>query len=236
MFHMFQRPPFPSSTPARAQASRPCAGRDRSFAHWGTLLVMLAGTLAAGCETERQFVYRQERFDAVDLHSRSFAVVPAQTCEAARRALLSNGYLVQRSNAELVDGRKSFQPTLDTHVEIDVHVVCAAEGPERSTIFVNALQDRYALKKTINSASLGVGPVGSVSLPFGSSSDSMVKIASETIPSADFYSRFFFLVEQFLANAPESSETADADDEGGSGDAGNTGNTAQRPRPDRKVR
>ncbi len=235
MFHMFQIPPFPSSTPARSPASRLRAGSDRSFARWGTLLVILAGTLAAGCETERQFVYRQERFDAVDLHSRSFAVVPAQACEAAKRALLSNGYLVQRSNAELVDGRKSFQPTLDTHVEIDVHVVCAAEGPERSTIFVNALQDRYALKKTINSASLGVGPVGSVSLPFGSSSDSMVKIASETIPSADFYSRFFFLVEHFLANAFDSNDGGDGGDADSSG-VGSSRNTAPRPGPDRKDR
>jgi|GEM_PF-1077097 len=228
--------------PARSQASRPRAGSGRSLERWGTLLVILFGSLTAGCETERQFVYRQEKFDAVDLHSRGFAVDAAQTCEAARRALLSNGYLVQRSNAELVDGRKSFQPTLDTHVEIEVHVVCASEGRERSTIFVNALQDRYALKKTVNSASLGVGPVGSVSLPFGSSSDSMVKIASETIPSADFYSRFFFLIEHFLANAVESDDGGDRGDAGSSGAAGttvntvNTVNTAPRPGPDRKER
>lgn len=144
-------------------------------------------------------VYSQEKFDAVSRHARSFAVPAAQTCEAARRALLSHGYLVQRSNAELVDGRKSFQPSMDTHVEIEFHVVCAPEGAERSTVFVNALQDRYALKKTSNSASLGVGPVGSVSLPFGTSSDSLVKIASETIPSGDFYDRFFSLIEHQLA-------------------------------------
>ena len=127
---------------------------------------------AAGCAmpTDKPLVYSQEKFDSVSRHARSFGVSAAQTCEAARRALLSHGYLVQRSNAELVDGRKSFQPSVDTHVEIEFHVVCAPEGPDRSTVFVNALQDRYALKKTSNSASLGVGPVGSVSLPFGSSS------------------------------------------------------------------
>jgi hypothetical protein len=135
-------------------------------------------------------------------------VPAAQTCEAARRALLSHGYLVQRSNAELVDGRKSFQPSVDTHVEIDFHVVCTSEGPEHSTVYVNALQDHYALKKTSNSASLGVGPVGSVSLPFGSSSDSLVRIASETIPSGDFYNRFFSLIEHQLAQI----ETDPADD------------------------
>jgi hypothetical protein len=144
-------------------------------------------------------VYSQEKFEHASRHSRSFGVSAAHSCEAARRALLSHGYVVQRSNADLVDGRKSFQPSVDSHVQIEFHVVCAKEGPEQSTVFVNALQDLYALKKTSNSASLGVGPVGSVSLPFGSSSDSLVKISSETIPARDFYERFFALVEHHLA-------------------------------------
>lgn len=165
--------------------------------------VMLAAALLAGCVGTGPAVYSQERFDAHDLHSRSFSVPAGQACEAARRALLANGYLVQRSSADGVDGRKSFQPAADSHVEIEFHVTCVAESEERTTLFVNALQDRYALKKTSNSASLGVGPVGSVSLPFGSTSDSLVKIASETIPSADFYERFFALVERQLWSVPD---------------------------------
>jgi hypothetical protein len=170
------------------------------------LQVLLAAGIGAGCANDRQLVYSQEKFDAVSRHARSFGVSAAQTCEAARRALLSQGYLVQRSNAELVDGRKSFQPSVDSHVEIEFHVVCASEGADRSTVFVNALQDRYALKKTSNSASLGVGPVGSVSLPFGTSSDSLVKIASETIPSGDFYDRFFALIEHQLAQIEDAND------------------------------
>jgi hypothetical protein len=168
-------------------------------------LLLVAGVVA-GCASDKPLVYSQEKFDTVSRHARSFGVPAAQSCEAARRALLSHGYLVQRSNAELVDGRKSFQPSVDTHVEIEFHVVCAAEGSGRSTVFVNAIQDRYALKKTSNSASLGVGPVGSVSLPFGSSSDSLVKIASETIPSGDFYDRFFMLIEHQLAQIEDMDE------------------------------
>ena len=166
---------------------------------------------AAGCSTEKPFVYSQESFDTVSRHSRGFPVSAAQTCEAARRALLSQGYLVQRSTAEVVDGRKSFQPSIDNHVEIEFHVVCASEGAQRSTVFVNALQDRFALKKTSGSASLGVGPVGSVSLPFGSSSDSLVKIASETIPSADFYNRFFALIEHHLSEVSDDDAGAPAE-------------------------
>jgi len=54
------------------------------------------------------------------------------------------------------------------------------------------------LKKSNNSASLGVGAIGSVSLPFTSSNDSMVKVTSETISSEPFYDRFFDLVSRYL--------------------------------------
>ena len=172
-------------------------------------VLLLAGGLAlvAGCGStaKRPLVYAAETFGVSSAHARGFPVAMPQTCEAARRALLSNGYIVSRAAPDTIDGRKSFQPSPDAHVEITVHVVCADEGRERSTVFANALQDRYELKKTSTSASLGVGPVGSVSLPFGSSNDSMVKVASETIVTASFYERFFALIEHYLAMRDEDS-------------------------------
>jgi hypothetical protein len=63
---------------------------------------------------------------------------------------------------------------------------------------VNAVQDRYTLKKSNTSASVGLSVFGSLSLPIGSSDDSMVKVASETIPAGVFYQRFFALVEHYL--------------------------------------
>ena len=51
--------------------------------------------------------------------------------------------------------------------------------------------------------SLGVGVLGSVSMPIGSTDDSMVKVASETVSSAQFYDRFFGLVEVFLPKPKE---------------------------------
>jgi hypothetical protein len=122
--------------------------------------------------------------------------------------LLSQGYIITSSDPKLVSGHKSFQQTGETHMEISFSVVCADDGSEghHATMFANALQDRYALKKTNNSASLGVGVLGSVSMPIGSSDDSMVKVASETVSSAKFYERFFALVELFLP--PEAKKAA----------------------------
>lgn len=160
----------------------------------GLALVLAA---AAGCSKD-QAIYEHENFDDSGTFSRKYPVTDIASCEAARRALLSQGYIITSSDPKLVSGHKSFQQTGDTHLEISFSVVCAEDSSHHATMFANALQDRYALKKTNNSASLGVGVLGSVSMPIGSSDDSMVKVASETVSSAKFYERFFALVELFL--------------------------------------
>jgi hypothetical protein len=40
--------------------------------------------------------------------------------------------------------------------------------------------------------------VGSISVPVGSTEDSLVKVASETVPAGVFYDRFFALVQRML--------------------------------------
>jgi len=66
-------------------------------------------------------------------------------------------------------------------------------------VYVNAIQDRYVLKKNPNSATVGVSAIGSVSIPLTPSEDSLVKVASETIPAGPFYDRFFVLMQRNLA-------------------------------------
>lgn len=157
-------------------------------------------------------VYDPEEFDSTTTHARSYGASEAQTCEAARRALLSQGYLLSAANTELVTGRKSFQPAAEVHVEVEFRVVCAkdsasgnAKGAARRTIaFVTALQDRYGIKKINNSASVGVGAFGSLSVPFSSSDDAMVKVASETLTDERFYDRFFALLDRFLVTGAAS--------------------------------
>lgn len=162
-------------------------------------LALVAGL--AGCSTSKPSFYHQEDFSETDTYSRSFPASDAAVCEAARRALLGQGYIISKAQANTLDGAKSFQPEADKHVEIAFHIVCAANGKadQTASVFVSATQDRYALKKTNNSASVGVGVLGSVSMPFGSSDDSLVRVASETIRSPNFYDRFFGAVERYLA-------------------------------------
>lgn len=162
----------------------------------------------AGCSSKKTAVYEHENFDDAGTFSRTYPVSDSASCEAARRALLSQGYIITSSDPKMISGNKSFQQTGDTHMQISFNVVCAGDDAtdKSSTVFANALQDRYALKKTNNSASLGVGVLGSVSMPIGSTDDSMVKVASETVASDKFYDRFFMLVDNFMP--PEAKKAA----------------------------
>ena len=162
-------------------------------------LCSLCGLLA-GCGTPVKAFPLQENFGSTQTYSRLFDATAAQTCEASRRALLSQGYIINTARADLVEGQKSFQPEAEAHLQMVIRVVCAPESTDGkvSLGFVTALQDSYALKKSNNSASLGVGAIGSVSLPFSSSNDAMVKVGSQTISSDAFYDRFFDLVQRYL--------------------------------------
>ena len=164
-------------------------------------MVAAGVALLGGCITAGKVLEPQEKFGSVSTYSRLYDASPAQTCEAARRALLSQGYIINTNTPDLIAGQKNFQPDADAHVQVMIRVVCVPENADASISlgFVTALQDSYTLKKANNSASLGVGGVGSVSLPFMTGGgESLVKVGSQTIEANDFYDSFFDLVKRFL--------------------------------------
>ena len=168
-----------------------------------TVALVMAASLSGllgGCASPVKSFASQEDFSSTVTYSRLFDATAAQTCEAARRALLSQGYIISSAREDMVEGRKSFQPEPESHLQMEIRVVCAPDSPDGkvSLGFVTALQDVYTLKKSNNSASLGVGGLGSVSLPFSSSNDAMVRVGSRTISSDIFYERFFDLVKRYL--------------------------------------
>ncbi|WP_039008978.1 DUF2242 domain-containing protein [Xanthomonas cerealis] len=163
--------------------------------------LMLVAIGLSGCFARKQDNLVKETFNSDNTYSRSYPVQPGQACESARRALLSQGYVVAKATADAVEGTKNFQPNQDSHEQLELRVSCVAHGQDESWVFVSALQDRYALKKSATSASVGVGVLGSVSLPVGSSDDSLVRVASSTVQDGDFYKRFFELMAQYLPKA-----------------------------------
>lgn len=163
---------------------------------------LIACALLSACGTagkpKSAPLFMEESFDSDDIYSRNYAATPARACEAARRALLGQGYVVTRATGESVEATKNFQPEPEDHQQLDLRVSCVEHGAGQALVFVSAVQDRYALKKNPTSASVGVGVLGSVSLPIGSSDDSLVRVASKTVRDAGFYKRFFDRVGYYL--------------------------------------
>lgn len=189
---------------------RGCAALTAAF-----LLALSAGGCATSAHTAAS-VYQNEKFGSEDTFSQSFDTDAATACKAARLALLSQGYVIETAEREMVAGNKRFQPGGDVHVRIGFTITCAPKpgDPGRSTVFVNAVQDRYTLKKSTSSASVGL-PLASLSIPLTGSDDSLVRVGSETIPAGSFYDRFFSLVQRFASSfACDGSATANCAEAG----------------------
>lgn len=170
------------------------------------LLLPLLAVLAACSSTPQKKFQDEELFNSgTSPYLHNFDNDNARTCEAARRALLSQGYMTTMARPDTVDATKNFQPASDSHVVIEFHVVCTqGDAANTSVVYANAVQNGYELKKSDTSASVGLSILGSLSLPIRSNNDAMVKVSSETIQSGTFYDRFFDLVSRYLHSEAQS--------------------------------
>lgn len=135
-------------------------------------------------------VYEDETFDSVSPYQARFAADATTTCEAARRTLLSQGYTIVSALPDAIRATKNFQPDEDVHFQIEFNVNCAETGSE-TIAYANAVQTQYELKQSASSAGFSVSGVGSLSLPWSSRNDSLVKVGGETVSDPKFYERFF---------------------------------------------
>lgn len=175
----------------------PCVTRRVALPLFAVLTAVLAGC------TSPKPAYEREDFTQNEVFSRTFPTASTTACDAGRRALLSQGYNIDRFDPARVSGHKNFQGEDGLHTQINFNIDCASDGSanQRATVFANAVQDRYSIKRTSSSASVGVSVLGQVSMPFGSSDDSLVKTASQTVSRPKFYEGFFQLLQRFLPDA-----------------------------------
>ncbi len=175
----------------------PCITRRIALPLLATLTAVLAG-----CSSPKP-AYEKEDFAQSDTYSRTFTAASSAVCDAGRRALLSQGYNIDKFEPSRVTGHKNFEGDDGQHTQISFNIECASDvsSNERATVFANAVQDRYSIKRTGNSASVGVSVLGQVSMPFGGSDDSLVKTGSQTVTRPKFYEGFFQLLQRFLPDA-----------------------------------
>ena len=145
-----------------------------------------------------------EVFGAEDTYSRSYPVGPTVACEATRRARLGQGYINKQATAESLEASKHFQPESDTHTQLNVRATCVPQVGGSAIVFINAVQERYALKSQSSSASVGVSMIGSVSVPvpIGGGNANLVRVGSNTVQNQDFYTRLFDRVSFYLPGTP----------------------------------
>ncbi|NZA25673.1 DUF2242 domain-containing protein [Luteimonas sp. SJ-92] len=177
----------------------------RSIACAAVLAVLATALAACGSgRSKSQAPPLGEVFGAEDTYSRSYPVAPPVACEAARRALLGQGYAIGRMTAESVEASKNFQPQSDIHTQLAVRATCVPEAEGGSIVFINAVQERYALKSQSSSASVGVSMIGSVSLPvpLGGNNANLVRVGSNTVQNQEFYGRLFDRVGYYLPGTP----------------------------------
>lgn len=170
------------------------------------IMLALCAALLAACSSNA--VYTKESFATDSPFKMKVEGQVTTACESARRALLGQGYLIDSSSGEKVKGRKAYKSEDERSTFIEMNVVCVADS-SGSTLYANGVLTTYDVKKSGSSASVGVKAVGSISLPFGQSADSMVKTAEETIDDKKFYSRFFAAVDHILAEMQPSMAPAE---------------------------
>lgn len=161
------------------------------------LLTLALAACSSMSSKPKEDSYKLENFTPDSPYEQSFDINPQAACEAGRRALLSQGYLIDESKADTVKARKFFQPNRDSQVQLTFSLFCLAEG-EGSAVYANVRQVREELKAGSASTGLSVTGIGSLSLPFGGNNETLVKVGEETVTDADFYGRFFALMQSFI--------------------------------------
>ena len=150
-------------------------------------IALCAVALLAGCATTGSvpvFYGPQEKFGSVATYSRLFDATLRRRAKPSRRALLSQGYLINTTTAEMVEGKKSFQPSPETHLQMVIRVVCVPDSPsgQSQPRVCDCLAGQLCPVQDQQLRQPGRGALGSVSLPIAASSDSLVKVGAKPSP------------------------------------------------------
>jgi hypothetical protein len=119
-------------------------------------------------------------------------------CWSVKRALLGQGYMLERSSESgVLTGTRDSQPEDKVNVTVRLQTSCADNRNGTSIVFVTAEREVSKLQKMKQSTSAGIGPA-TITMPAGSAKVLGV-VRRETIEDPNFYNSFFALVEGFVA-------------------------------------
>jgi hypothetical protein len=153
----------------------------------------VAVALLAGCAHRPP----PPQFTASAPFSRTFSGSGDAVCWSVKRALLSQGYMLDRpSDAGVLTGSRDEQPQEKLNVSIRLQTSCADNRNGTSIVFVTAVREESRLQKMKQSTSVGVGPA-TLTMPAGSA-QVLGTVGRATITNPDFYDQFFTLVQGYV--------------------------------------
>ena len=129
-----------------------------------TCVAAAAVALLAGCAHHPP----PRQFTATAPFSRTFTGSGDAVCWSVKRALLSQGYMLDRPNdAGVLTGSRDEQPKPTLNVTMRLQTTCADNRNGTSIVFVTATREENQLQKMKQTTSMGVGPA-TLTMPSGS--------------------------------------------------------------------
>jgi len=165
----------------------------------GTCLVTLfaVGMAIGGCSSTSKRVARGPFVSSAPF-SKTISGSGDAVCWSVKRALLGQGYMLERSSEPgVLTGTRDFQPEAKRNITLHLQTTCADNRNGTSMVFVTADREESKLQKMKQSTSAGIGPA-TITMPAGSAKVLGV-VRRETIEDPNFYNSFFALVEGFVA-------------------------------------
>lgn len=154
----------------------------------------VAIALLGGCAHHRP---PPPQFTADAPFSHTFSGSGDAVCWSVKRALLSQGYMLDRPNdSGVLTGSRDDQPQPKLNVTTRLQTSCADNRNGSSIVFVTATREDSQLQKMKQSTSIGVGPA-TLTMPSGSA-EVLGTVRRYTIKDPKFYGEFFGLVQTYI--------------------------------------
>lgn len=168
--------------------------------------IVFAAAMGLGaCASNRHHDVARGTFTAAAPFSKTISGSGDAVCWSVKRALLSQGYMLERSSEPgVLTGTRDYQPNDKLNVTVHLQTTCADNRDGTSIVFVTADREESQLQRMRQSTSAGIGPA-TVTMPSGSAKVLGV-VRRETIQDPNFYNSFFALVQGFVAQEGRSHE------------------------------
>lgn len=162
----------------------------------------LAAALLAGCAGHVPLLEKLAPPAPEPKHHRDFVQDAVRVCEASRRVLLGEGYVVERRRDDEVVGAREDHVTKEDkdegYAHRRVYVTCAARDGG-STLYVTATEEQFGIKVIRDSTLIGLPLVSPISIGTRTEGEQQVKFRGRTVEEQAFYDDFYRAVRKQIA-------------------------------------